>query len=144
MAEIFDTFGQLRPRRLAHYDDWAPSEATEIGGPSWSRDRTFRAVFKLWEVRQEIRSYSSQTDLARTLGISCARVTQVLRLLRLPPEILRIIVALGDPLASPIVTERTLRPIVSLSRRKQREKVGQLLRRNSSQWNPPASRISAS
>ncbi len=29
VVEIFDMFEQLRPRRVAHYDDWAPSEATE-------------------------------------------------------------------------------------------------------------------
>lgn len=29
VVEIFDMFDRLRPRRLAHYDDLAPSEATE-------------------------------------------------------------------------------------------------------------------
>ena len=63
--------------------------------------------------------YSSQTALARKLGVSRVRVTQVLNLLRLAPEVLEKIAGLGDPLTSPIVTERNLRPIIKLQPKKQ-------------------------
>ncbi|GAB4326156.1 MAG: hypothetical protein Kow0059_22530 [Candidatus Sumerlaeia bacterium] len=65
---------------------------------------------------------SSPADLARKLGVSRARVTQVLRLLRLAPEVLKRIAALGDPLPSPIVTERRLWPIVNLPAVEQRQR----------------------
>ncbi len=70
---------------------------------------------------------SSQADLARKLGISRARVTQVLRLLRLNPDLLQTVASLGDPLRLPIVTERRLRPIVNLPPREQMEKVQAVL-----------------
>lgn len=54
-------------------------------------------------------------ELARRLGVSRARVTQVLRLTRLAPDVLRTIAELGDPLPTPIITERMLRPVVGLS-----------------------------
>ncbi|MGQ9494542.1 MAG: hypothetical protein ACUVR2_12435 [Anaerolineae bacterium] len=60
---------------------------------------------------------SCPADLARKLGVSPARVTQVLRLLNLAPEVLKAIAALGDPLPSPIVTVRRLLPIVTSRRR---------------------------
>ncbi len=63
------------------------------------------------EILQQI-EHADPADLARKLGVSRARGTQVLRLLNLAPEVLRVIAALGDPL--PIVTERRLRPIVHL------------------------------
>ena len=56
----------------------------------------------------------SQTALARELGVSRVRVTQVLRLLRLAPEINEKVAGLGDPLTSSTMTERKLRPLVNL------------------------------
>jgi hypothetical protein len=42
-----------------------------------------------------------------------ARVTQVLGLLELTPEIVDALAALGDPLPKPIVTERGLRSLLN-------------------------------
>jgi len=64
--------------------------------------------------------YASRASLARDLSVSRVRVTQVLRLLRLAPEVLGKIAGLEDPLTSPIVTERKLRPLVNLSVTKQK------------------------
>jgi hypothetical protein len=67
--------------------------------------------------------YSSPADIARQLSISRARVTQVLRLLKLTPTVLKMVADLGDPLPSPILTERRLRPIVDLPAVEQVERV---------------------
>jgi len=56
----------------------------------------------------------SGANLARRLGISRARISQVLRLLDLTPEAVETIAALGDPLPMPIVTERSLRVLIGL------------------------------
>jgi len=118
------------------------------GSPSRSIDRTFRAEFEFHDfkcaerlkVNEPARQYrnplylaqewrkalsngdcSSQASLARSLGLSRARVTQGLRLLRLAPDVLKAaLAALGDPLPSRILTERMLRPIVNLSPRAQK------------------------
>jgi hypothetical protein len=57
---------------------------------------------------------ATRADLARKLGVSRARVTQVLRLLALAPDLLHGLVALGDPLPSPTVTQRSLRQVLKL------------------------------
>lgn len=71
----------------------------------------------------------TQADLARKLGVSRARVTQVLRLLDLDPQVVAAIVALGGPLPRRVITERALRPFVDLPLDLQRTKVSDLLRR---------------
>ena len=79
--------------------------------------RTYRNPLFLareWKTMLENGEYSSQTDLARALGVSRVRVAQLLRLLRLDPTVIEKITALGDPLSSQTVTERKLRPIVNL------------------------------
>lgn len=73
------------------------------------------ALAREWQAVLHSGECSPATDLARKLGMSRARVTQVLGLLRLSPEILDKIAAHGDPMPGPIVTERKLRPIVELS-----------------------------
>jgi hypothetical protein len=81
------------------------------------RRRPYRnpiALTREWQAALESGECSSGPDLARKLGISPARVSQVLRLLRLPPEVLDKIAALGNPMPGPIVTERELRRIVRL------------------------------
>ena len=57
---------------------------------------------------------ASRKELARTLGVSRARVSQMLGLLKLDPSVIDAIVHLGDPLLEPIVTERRLRPLTKL------------------------------
>jgi biotin operon repressor len=52
--------------------------------------------------------YSSQADLSRKMGVSRARVTQILNLLKLPEAIIEKVCAMGDPLPKPIVTEHNL------------------------------------
>jgi DNA repair protein RadC len=62
----------------------------------------------------------NKAELARIKGISRARVTQILRLLKLNPLIIQELEKLGDPLKSKIITERMLRPYVNKSRQEQK------------------------
>jgi hypothetical protein len=62
-----------------------------------------------WQGALDRGEYASQADLAREKGISRARVTQILNLLKLDPEVLDMVVKLGDPVLSGSVTERKLR-----------------------------------
>lgn len=55
-----------------------------------------------------------RSDLARMLGVSHARVTQVLSLRELAPEVLEAIVALGDPLPRSVISARMLRSLLDL------------------------------
>ena len=57
----------------------------------------------------------NQADLARKLGISRARATKILRLLKLDSLVIQELEKLGDPLKSKIITERILRPYVDKS-----------------------------
>ena len=62
----------------------------------------------------------NQSGLARNLGISRARVTQILSLLKLDPLIVQELEKFGDPLKSKIITERMLRPYVNKSPQEQK------------------------
>lgn len=59
---------------------------------------------------------TSRADLALKLGVSRPRVTQLLGLLDLAPDVLEAVVGLGDPLSDPAVTERSLRPLLKRAR----------------------------
>jgi hypothetical protein len=106
-----------------------------VNSPKPSIDRTFQAVFPLsgiapkrhlikiggrqyrnpvylakeWQNDLDKGKYRSRADLAHNLGVSRARVTQILNLLTLPKDAIETAFAMGDPLASPTVTERKLR-----------------------------------
>lgn len=51
----------------------------------------------------------SKAQLARKLNISRARATQMLNLLKLPEELLRVVEEMGDHWEGRLVTERILR-----------------------------------
>ena len=51
----------------------------------------------------------TKAQLARKLGISRARVTQMLNLLKLPDELIQEVEEMGDHLEGRLVTERMLR-----------------------------------
>ena len=67
------------------------------------------------------RQIKNQADLARKLCISRARVTQILKLLKLDSLIIQELEKFGDPIKSKIITERMLRPYVSKSAKEQKD-----------------------
>jgi hypothetical protein len=73
-----------------------------------------------WRGALKNNKYASPAALARSLKISRARVTQVLNLLQLSLEVVEMISSLGDPLGSPIISERRLRPLLALNAEQQK------------------------
>ena len=94
------------------------------------RSRMYRNPILLareWQKSLEVGIYASKADLARRKGISRARVTQILNLLRLSRDVTARIVALGDPVASRLIAERWLRPLVDLPPDQQRYAINKIL-----------------
>ena len=58
---------------------------------------------------------ASQAEIALREGITRARVTQIMGMLRLAPEIREKILSLPDTLHRPPMTERMLRPIGAIA-----------------------------
>ena len=105
------------------------------GSPDWSIDRTFiyqfnfqitvkspsppmkiyrNPVYLAKEYKQMIDSgeVKNQAELARIKGISRARVTQILNLLKLDKSIIDNLEKIGDPMDKKITSERELRKII--------------------------------
>lgn len=75
----------------------------------------------------------SRAELACKLGVSRARVTQVLGLLRLAPDVLETVEALGDPLSKPAVSVWVLQSLLKLPPGEQKPKLHRIIR-----MEPPA------
>jgi ParB-like chromosome segregation protein Spo0J len=73
--------------------------------------KTFRnPIIQAREMHLEIEFHNlTKAQLARKLGISRARVTQILNLLKLPEELIREVEEMGDYWERRLVTERMLR-----------------------------------
>jgi hypothetical protein len=67
-----------------------------------------------WQNRLK-HEHDTPAELARKLRVSRARITQILRLLRLAPDVLQQLAALRYPLPTPVITERILRLSVDLA-----------------------------
>jgi hypothetical protein len=104
--------------RLAyHFEGAAPPGCFEPPrGPARSskQHRNPIALAQEWQRALDDGECPSRAALARQLGVTRARVTQVLGLLDLAPEVVHAIAALGGPLPRPIVSERMLRPLLTL------------------------------
>jgi hypothetical protein len=68
-----------------------------------------------WQALLESGEIANQAEIARREGITRARVTQVMGLLRLIPEIQERILSLHDTLQSPPITERMFRSIKTIT-----------------------------
>ena len=125
----------------------------ESGSPSWTTQRTFDAIFRLPEPKEralgEAKVYrnpmflaqerqllldgdriGSRASLARRPGVSRAHVTQVLRLLKLAPEVHERLRSLGDPTDGLNVGVHTLQSLTGLPAGEQMARVQQLIGRN--------------
>jgi hypothetical protein len=67
-----------------------------------------------WQALLESGEVSNQAEIARQEGITRARVTQVMGLLRLAPEIQQHILSMPAMARRPAITERALRSIAQL------------------------------
>jgi len=113
------------------------------GSPDCSIDRTFITTFcfpdKTTKANQIAQIYrntiylareykqmidngqvNNQSDLARKLGVSRARIHQILSLLKLDILIIQELEKFGNPLKSKIITEHMLRPYVNKSQQVQK------------------------
>ena len=61
---------------------------------------------------------ASQADLAHREGLTRARVTQVMGMLRLTPKIREHVLFMPDMVRRPAITERALRPIAKMEERR--------------------------
>jgi len=80
--------------------------------------KTYRnPIFLAREYKKIIdsRIVKNQSELAKLKGISRARVTQILNLLKLNPLVIQELEKLGDSLKSKIITERMIRHYVNKS-----------------------------
>jgi hypothetical protein len=68
-----------------------------------------------WQVLLEAGEASNQAAIARREGITRARVTQVMGMLRLAPEIQEHVLSLPDVVRRPAISERALRPIAQIA-----------------------------
>jgi hypothetical protein len=67
-----------------------------------------------WRQELDAGEVASQADIARREGLTRARVTQVLMLLRLAPDIQKAILAIREMPSPPVIGEHILRPIACL------------------------------
>ncbi len=65
-----------------------------------------------WRRQLDTGEYTAQAEIARREGVTRARVSQIMALLRLSLEIQKRILSLPDVAGRPAVTERALRPII--------------------------------
>ena len=120
---------KIKPLSLMLKGEWASS-------PDWSIDRTFicqfnfkitvkspspsvktsrNPVYLASEYKEMIDTglVKNQTELARIKGISRARVTQILNLLKLDKNILYELEQIGDPMDRKVISERELRKMIN-------------------------------
>jgi hypothetical protein len=67
-----------------------------------------------WQALLESGEASNQAAIARCEGVTRARVTQVMGMLRLAPEIQEHVLSLPDVVRRPAISERALRPIAQI------------------------------
>jgi hypothetical protein len=72
-----------------------------------------------WQALLESGEVRNQAEIARREAITRARVTQVMGMLQLAPEIQQQILSMPDALRRPVITERALRPIAHITKAEQ-------------------------
>ena len=68
-----------------------------------------------WRQQLDVGEVRNQTEIARQEGITRARVTQIMGMLRLAPEIRKRILSVPEIVGRPPITERALRPIKAVT-----------------------------
>jgi hypothetical protein len=81
-----------------------------------------------WRRQLDAGEVRNQAQIARREGITRARVTQVMALLRLAPEIREQILTMSNAFRRPEITERSLRPVINgIEQARQKEPIPSLM-----------------
>ena len=83
-----------------------------------------------WKQMLDSGQFENKARLARYLGVPRVRVIQILDLLKLCPEVVKKVSALGETFTGKLIGEKTLRPLVCLTPAKQMEKISLVLSKN--------------
>ncbi len=67
-----------------------------------------------WRQQLDAGEVQNQAEIAQRVGITCARVTQLMSLLHLAPEIQEHVLPLPEMHRRPAITEQALRPIAQI------------------------------
>lgn len=116
---------KLHTCEVSHKWSFTKTSSTETRARKTYRNPVALALE--WQKAIDSGHYLSQADVTQEKGVSHARVTQVLNLLRLAPRVIGIVMDLGDPLLAPMATERRLRRIINLPRQKQLKELAIIL-----------------
>jgi len=80
-----------------------------------------------WQKGLEDGTYKSQGDIARQLGTTQPRVSQVLSLLNLAPTVVKTLTDLGPVLGRPFISRKKLLLIAELPAKEQKRYVKEML-----------------
>lgn len=101
-------------------DIFKAKKSLQLEETAWEPPPIQKAIATAEERRRQLDTGSvNQADLARRLGLTRARVTQVLRVLTLHPAILDFLRKLPAGPRARLYTERRIRPLLSLERSEQ-------------------------
>ena len=107
----FHVHFQTGPRGHKHLRRGVRPKIPELHSEDLPRLTRLLALAHRWNRSIEEGVIADYTEIARIIGLSRARVTQIMDLLYLAPEIQERILCLADEGASRIVLERAIRPI---------------------------------
>ena len=84
-------------------------------GPRHHGWSSFYAKAIEWQALLKSGEIANQAGIAKREGVTRARVTQIMGMLRLGPEIQEQILSMPDAVHRPPITERMLRPIATIT-----------------------------
>lgn len=115
--QTFSVYGEHKNRRVVFR--WEPP----LAGPARVWTSPLHEARRYAGILKSDLVVKTQADLAREMGVSRVRITQVMNLLRLAPEVQERLLGLEDPKAVRFFSEHRLRPLIPIAdpRRQLRE-----------------------
>ncbi len=95
-------------RRVVFRWEWIPDEPERVYTSPLQEARRYAHIL------ESDTSVATRADLAREIGVSRARVTQITNLLRLDSEVQERLLGLEDQSAVQFFSERRLRPLIQI------------------------------
>ena len=106
--QVFPVYKTLQNRRVVFRWERPPVEPERVYTSPLLEAKRYASIL------QHDPFVKTQADLAREMGVSRVRITQVMSLLRLAPEVQERLLGLGDQQTIRFFRERRLRPLAQI------------------------------